>query len=169
MGRAPVGNSEEILELVYDRLRNFAKARFTQNDSLFGTELVHEAWLRLSAQQKWDSEAHFFAAVRNAMRNATVDYLRKKHAVKRGGDNVKVTTDVLDLEGPSQLSEIVVLSEALEALEAHDQRAANIVTLKFFACMTESEISEELKISRKTVGRDWAYARLWLQNHMQEN
>lgn len=162
-------NSDDILEVVYDRLRNFAKARFSQNDSLFGTELVHEAWLKLSAQQKWDSEAHFFAAARNAMRNATVDYLRKKNALKRGGNNAKVPLDVLNLEATTPLSEIIGISEALDALEQHDKRAANIVTLKFFACMTEAEVGTELGISKKTVTRDWAYAKLWLQNYMQEN
>lgn len=163
-----MGNSEEILELVYDRLRNFAKSRFTQNDSLFGTELVHEAWLRLGSEKTWDSESHFFGAVRNAMRNATADYLRKRNASKRGGNNAKVSMEVLDLESPSQLPEIISLSDALDELEKHDQRSANVVTLKFFACMTEEEISNELNVSRKTVTRDWAYAKLWLQNHMKE-
>lgn len=162
---ASSANSSDLLPLVYDRLRNFAKARFTQNASLFGTELVHEAYLRV-ANQQWESQAHFFGSVRNAMRNAIVDHLRKKGAIKHGGSLKRVDLAKLDFEGGSVLPEIVGLSDALDELAKHDPRAANVVTLRFFGCMTEQEIAEELGISQRTVSRDWTYARVWLRNEM---
>lgn len=161
-------NSDEMLTIVYDRLRNFAKKRFNQSDSLFGTALVHEAYLRVAGEDEWKGQAHFFGAVRNAMRNAIVDHIRKKSATKHGGDHHRVDFEGFDFEGPSLLPQIVRLSDALDALAEHDPRAASIVTLRFFACMQEDEIAEELGISRRTVVRDWTYARAWLEQALDD-
>ncbi|MEM7478886.1 MAG: ECF-type sigma factor [Planctomycetota bacterium] len=159
--------SEDILPIVYDRLRSFAKARFTQNDSLYGTELVHVAYLRVAGAGNWESEAHFFGAVRNAMKNAIADHLRKKASEKHGGKLRRTKFDEFDIEGKSALPEIIALSEAIDELEQHDDRAARIVTLRFFACMSEDEVAEELGISRRTVSRDWTYAKAWLKAQLQ--
>lgn len=162
-----MNNSDELLPLVYERLKNFAKARFTKNDSLHGTELVHEAYLRVAGEsQQWESVAHFFGGVRNAMRNAIVDHLRKKGAAKRTNEGRRVDYDLTNLEENSPLPQIVALSDALDNLALQDERAASVVTLKFFACMTEQEIAEELDISERTVSRDWTYARAWLRSEL---
>lgn len=161
-----MNNSSELLPIVYDRLRNFAKSRFTQNDSLFGTELVHEAYLRVSSSRTWDSQAHFFGAVRNAMRNAIIDHLRKKSTEKHGGRHQRIDVENLETVGEAVLPEIVALSDALNELAKTDERAANVVTLRFFACMTEDEVAEELQISRRTVAREWTYAKTWLRTTM---
>ncbi len=161
-------DSADILPIVYDRLRNFAKSRFTQNDSLFGTELVHEAYLRVANSDGWESQAHFFGAVRNAMRNAIIDHLRKKSTEKHGGNLQRVDAENIDFEGRTVLPEIVALSDALDELAKHDERAANIVTLRFFACMTEEEVAEELDLSRRTISRDWTYAKTWLRQAMEK-
>ena len=161
-----MNDSEKLLPLVYDRLRKFAKARFTQNDSLHGTELVHEAYLRVAGGQ-WESQAHFFGAVRNAMRNAIVDHIRKKGAVKHGGNYKRVDGSNFDFEGESLLPEIVALNDALDELNKHDERAASVVTLRFFGCMTEPEIAKELNVSQRTVAREWTYARAWLRKEME--
>lgn len=162
-------NSGELLPLVYERLKQFAKARFSKRDSLHGTELVHEAYLRVADEtQQWESVAHFFGSVRNAMRNAIVDHIRRKNAAKRSSEHKQVDRNMLDLEADSQLPQIVALSDALDALALQDERAANVVTLRFFACMTEREIAEELNIAERTVARDWVYARAWLRNVLAE-
>lgn len=164
-----MSDSSEILPLVYDRLRSFAKSRFNQNDSLFGTELVHEAYLRVANSTQWESQAHFFGAVRNAMRNAIIDHLRKKSTEKHGGQFNRIDGESFDFEGKTVLPEIILLSEALDELAKHDQRAANIVTLRFFGCMTEDEVATELGVSRRTVARDWIYAKTWLRDAMENS
>lgn len=162
-----MNDSSDMLPVVYDRLRNFAKARFNQNDSLFGTELVHEAYLRVAKSEDWENESHFFGAVRNAMRNAIIDHIRKKSTEKHGGQLSRIDSERLNFEGTAVLPQIVALSDALDELAKHDERAANIVTLRFFACMTEDEVAEELNISRRTVTRDWTYAKTWLRKEME--
>lgn len=61
----------ELLPLVYEELRKLAAARMVNEKSghtLDATALVHEAYLRLVGDQKFDSRGHFFAAAAEAMR-----------------------------------------------------------------------------------------------------
>jgi hypothetical protein len=59
--------ADQLLPLVYDELRKLAAARMARESApitLQPTALVHEAWLRLGADQQpaWGDRAHFFAA-----------------------------------------------------------------------------------------------------------
>lgn len=161
-------DSEAMLPIVYDRLRNFAKFRLCDGHSMFATDLVHEGYLRVSGSRVWDSQTHFLGAVRNAMRNAVVDHLRKKNSQKRGGGWNQIELDRLDSESNADLSQVVALSDALDRLAIHHNRAANVVTLKFFACMSDTEISTELDVSTRTVSREWAFAKAWLKLELSE-
>lgn len=159
--------SENYLPLVYDRLRKFARMRFGQNDSLTGTALVHEAYISIAeADQDWDNISHFMGAVRNAMRNAIVDHIRKKTSKKHGGGRRRI--EKFDFGGEFLLPEIVALNDALNELAVKDQRAASVVTMKFFACMTEAEIARVFDVSPRTITRDWTYARAWLRKELDD-
>jgi RNA polymerase sigma factor (sigma-70 family) len=63
---------------------------------------------------------------------------------------------------------IAAVDEALEELEGVDTRQAQIVELRFFAGFSVDEIASTLKISRATVKRDWATAKLWLRSRLLE-
>ena len=163
-----------MLPQVYERLRRFAKQRFSVNDSITGTELVHEAYLRLaSSDTHWDNQGHFLAAFRTAMRNVIVDHIRRKTTLKRGGayhqntgiDVDSVSSGVGD-HADTFLPRVVELADALDRLESQDARAAAVVTMRFFGCMTEAEIAADLNLSVRTVSRNWIYARAWLRDSM---
>ena len=68
-----------ILPLVYDELRKLA-AGYMANEgpdhTLNATALVHEAYLRLVGNQRFDNRGHFFAAAAQAMRRILVDHAR---------------------------------------------------------------------------------------------
>ena len=49
------------------------------------------------------------------------------------------------------------------ALEAKDQRKAELVKLRYFAGLTVEQAAEALGISASTADNDWAYARSWLR------
>lgn len=61
---------------------------------------------------------------------------------------------------------IVAVDDALEELELADPRQAQIVELRFFAGLTVEEIASALNISRATVKREWATAKLWLRSRL---
>src|SRR5688500_15052979 len=59
----------QLLPLVYDELRNLAAARMAAEHpghTLDATALVHEAYLRLVGDQRFDGRGHFFAAAAEA-------------------------------------------------------------------------------------------------------
>ena len=63
--------ADQLLPLVYDELRKLAAARVaaeTPGQTLDATALVHEAYLRLVGDQRFDDLGHFFVAASEAMR-----------------------------------------------------------------------------------------------------
>src|ERR1700690_2219967 len=94
----------ELLPLVYDELRNLAAVKMAAEapgDTLNATALVHEAYLRLVGDQKFDGRGHFFAAAAEAMRRILVDKARRKAAVRHGGGRMRVTLEESDRIGES--------------------------------------------------------------------
>src|SRR5580692_2390506 len=78
----------DILPLVYDELRRLAAARMADEapgHTFDATALVHEAYLRLVGDQRFDGRGHFFAAAAEAMRRVLVDHARDKGRQKRNG------------------------------------------------------------------------------------
>ncbi len=54
------------------------------------------------------------------------------------------------------------MDEALVALAAFDERKARVVEMKFFGGLNVEETAAVLKISPRSVMRDWNLARAWL-------
>ena len=49
------------------------------------TDILHEAWIKLSQREDWNGEAHFLATAAHAMRSVIVDHARAALSQKRGG------------------------------------------------------------------------------------
>jgi len=159
--------SGELLPLVYQELRRLAAARMAQEpagQTLQATALVHEAWLRMvgDGDRTWQNRAHFFGAAAEAMRRILVENARRKSRLKRGGDQVRLDIANLDLAATTPDDKILLMDEALELLQAEDADKARIVVLKFFGGLTNQEVAESLRVTERTVERQWAYAKAWL-------
>ena len=63
--------------------------------------------------------------------------------------------------------ELVELDEALERLQAINERQARIVECRFYGGMSVEETADALNVSPATVKRDWAIARAWLNRELQ--
>ena len=100
------------------------------------------------------------------MRQIRIDDARKRKRVKRGGDRERVALvgEVAAFE--QDPDEILTVNEALEKLEQEDSRLAEVVTLRYFAGLTEEEAASALGISRRTVQADWRLARAWLHREL---
>lgn len=159
--------ADQILPLVYDELRKLAVARLAEEkpgQTLQATALVHEAYIRLVGDEvgpEWNSRGHFFGAAAEAMRRILVENARKKNALKRGGDRVRVTLGEGDAV-VQEVDDLLALNEALELLEQKDVLAANVVKLRYFAGLSMSETAKSLGISQRTAERNWTYAKTWL-------
>jgi len=163
--------AERLLPVVYDQLRRIAHQhvrRERAGHSLYTTELVHEAYLRLlhpgdTDSDPWDGQAHYLAAAAKAMRNILVDRARARGAAKRGGDRRRLDlTDVGDLTADEVPLEVLDLEAALARLAEESPEKAELVSLRFYAGLTMQEAAAVLGISSTTADRHWAFARAWL-------
>jgi RNA polymerase sigma factor (TIGR02999 family) len=167
------------LEQVYARLRRIA-ARIMQSErkghTLWPTEVVHEALARsLDEGGKLDgslSIVDLIGRMSRVMRQVLVDHARRKNALKHGGGRGRVSLDQIDdieaaIEAPA--FDWVKLDGALEKLAKHDARRHHVVTLRFFGGLDNRQIARQLDLDERTVGRDWAAARLWLKQQMSAN
>jgi RNA polymerase sigma factor (TIGR02999 family) len=166
--------AEQLLPLVYDELRRLATAKMDREkpgQTLQATALVHEAYLRLvdgEKPQHWENRRHFFAAAAEAMRRILVERARRKAALTHGGQRQRLDLDglVLTNTGDDQSDELIALDEALAELEQHDEQAARLVKLRFFAGLSHQQAAEALGISRRVADRIWALARAWLYQQL---
>lgn len=159
--------AEALLPQVYEELRRLAAYKMAQEppgQTLQATALVHEAWLRLAAQDKqtYANRTHFFAVAAEAMRRILIDRARRRRAVRRGGEAQRVDTDALEIAAPIPDDELLALDEALERLAEHEPQKAELVKLRHFVGLTLTEAAVILGISEPTAKRYWAYARAWL-------
>jgi len=159
----------QLLPLVYNELRQLAAQKLAKEppgQTLQPTALVHEAYLRLVGDQKFEGRGHFFAAAAEAMRRILVENARRKQRIKHGGDRERLDIDIADLPTQMTSDELIALDNALEKLKQHDPIKAKLVELRYFAGMTIQQASEALGISRVTAHRYWTYARAWLRRQM---
>jgi RNA polymerase sigma-70 factor, ECF subfamily len=174
---ANLTDTSDTLELsaaTYEKLRRLA-AEYLRSEraghTLQPTALLHEAFLRVLKRPDhfWHSETHVIAFAARAMRRILISYGVARTRDKRGGPSVvRLPLDeALDFCAERDLN-IAAVDEALEELECADARQAQIVELRFFAGLSVDEIASTLKISRATVKRDWATAKLWLRSRLLE-
>jgi RNA polymerase sigma factor (TIGR02999 family) len=146
------------------RLAHHYMSRERAGHTLQTTALLDEAYLLLAdpTQPSWQNRTHFFAAAAQLMRRIMVDHARERHALKRGGGPLKVTLDEAAAVTKTRSEELLALDDALERLAGLDPRKSQIVELRYFGGLTVEEAAEFLKLSQRTVEREWNMAKAWL-------
>lgn len=162
---------DELIPLVYDELRRLAgryRAHEAHGNTLEATAIVHEAYLRLSAQQKlsWQNRAQFFGLASKLIRNILVDHARAQRAEKRGGGQFRLSISKADQFGSDPDVDLIDLSDAMSKLAIQYPQHSQIVELRYFGGLTIEETSEVMGISHATVERHWDFARAWLRREM---
>jgi RNA polymerase sigma factor (TIGR02999 family) len=163
--------AERLLPLVYSELRRLAAARMAgerPGHTLQPTALVHEAWIRLGADQQpdWQSRAQFFAAAAEAMRRILIDGARRRLARRRGGGAEHVDIDEIEVAGTADDARVMRVNDALEKFALTEPQKADLVKLRYFGGFTLEEAAAALGIAEPTARRWWAYTRAWLINEM---
>jgi RNA polymerase sigma factor (TIGR02999 family) len=162
---------ENLTPIVYNELRRLADHYLRDEHAaatLQPTALVHEAYMRLVAQNlpDWESRAHFFGVAAHLMRQILVDYARKRTSAKRGSGAPKSSIEDSVTFAPQPDHGIEALDDALNALAALDARKAKVIELRFFGGFSVEEIAQALGISVATVGREQRMAEAWLYREM---
>ena len=161
------GALDKLIPLVQPELHRLAHhymSRERTGHTLQTTALLNEAYLQLvdDSTRNWQNRTHFMAAAAQLMRRIMVDHARERCSLKRGGGALRVTLDDTALVTEKRSEELLALDEALERLTAEDPRKSRIVELRYFGGLTEKETAAFLKLSDRTVRREWRMARTWL-------
>jgi RNA polymerase sigma factor (TIGR02999 family) len=163
---------DRLMPLVYAELHRLAHIYMVREKSghtLQTSALVNEAFIRLidASRIEWKDRAHFFAISANVMRRILVEFARSRRSARRGGNPERVELDEGIVSPRERGSDLVALDDALTALAEVDPREAKVVELRFFGGLSVKETGEVLKVSGRTVMRDWDHARLWLLRELQ--
>jgi RNA polymerase sigma-70 factor (ECF subfamily) len=165
--------SDDLLPLVYAELHRLAKSymrRERPDHTLQATALINEAYLRLAREDTdWNNREHFIGVAANVMRRVLVDYARAHKAEQRGGGMKRVEMhDELSVSA-EKLDEVAALDEALQQLELQNPRQAKVVELRYFGGLSVEQIASHLKVSPRSVKRDWSVARIWLFRQLEQD
>ncbi len=163
---------DELIPLVYDELRRLAgryMRRENQGHTLQTSALINEAYLRLVDQKsvQWQNRAHFFGVAAQLMRRILVDHARSRLRAKRGG-GAQMVSLVESGATSEEVAEVIALDVALKDLAEMDPRKSQIVEMKFFGGLTTEEMAEVLKVTSRTVEREWRKAKAWLNRALKQ-
>jgi RNA polymerase sigma factor (TIGR02999 family) len=100
------------------------------------------------------------------MRQILVDFARLRRSAKRAHGLRPAALEEALVVTPQQSTSLVALDDALKSLARVDARKSQVVEMRFFGGLTEEETAEVLKISEKTVRRDWNLAKVWLMREL---
>jgi len=161
------GALEKLIPLVQPelhRLAHYYMGREAIGHTLQTTALLNEAYLQLvdDPKRSWQNRTHFVAAAAQLMRRIMVDHARERRALKRGGGALKVSLDDAALVTERRSEELLALDEALEKLAVLDPPKSQIVELRYFGGLTTEETAAFLKMSHRSVEREWTMAKAWL-------
>ena len=174
LGQAGAGDRQafdRLLPVIYQELRRVAARQLRRErpgHTLGVSGLVNEAYLKLldQLQVDWQSREHFYSVAARAMRQILIDYARKRQAGKRGGEWIRTSIENKQLGFDSPLEELLAVEEALERLDKIDARLRRLVEYRFYCGLTEEETAELLRVTVRTVQRDWVKARAWLYKEL---
>ena len=165
---------QKLTPLVYEELHRLAHrymAHERVGHTLQTSALLNEAYIRLMGGRSvpWQNRAHFFAVSAQIMRRILVDFARSKRNLKHGGGARQVTLDEAFLISPPEGNNLLALDDALTRLAKLNQRQSQVVELRYFGELKETEIAAVLKVSTRTVRNDWSLARAWLYRELNQD
>jgi len=162
----------EFFEAVYDTLHRQAQGymrRQSRQHTLWVTDVVHGAYAKMcgGSSMHWNDRHHFFSVAAKAMEQLLVDHARGKGRQKRTPLGKREALDDLQAAFEATIltktANILDVHEALGVLEQFAPRPADIARQKFFGQLSMDRIGTGLGIPKRTVEREWAFAREWLR------
>jgi RNA polymerase sigma factor (TIGR02999 family) len=162
---------EKLTPVLYKELHRMAHRYMRQErpgHTLQTTALINEAYLRLIAWKdvRWQNRAQFFGVSAQLMRKILVDFARSRNYAKRGGGARAISLEEVPAVSPDRARDIVAVDDALQRLAIIDPRKSQIVELRFFGGLTLEETAEVVKVSSRTIRREWDLAKTWLSREM---
>jgi len=163
--------NDDLNEFVYHELRTLAHKFMAQerdNHTLSATDLVHEAFVKLSnSDLTIKNEKHCFRTIARQMRRVLIDYGRNKKANKNNFN--KVVLDCTEALGVSDSTpDFQEINKAIDQLLLFDERSAEAIELVYFTNLTQAKAAEYLDVSLATLEREIKFGRAFINKCIQE-
>jgi RNA polymerase sigma factor (TIGR02999 family) len=161
--------ADDLVPLFYDELRAIARrtrAKVGRGLTMQTTALVNETYLKLRTARGWNDDSHFFCAAALAMRHVLVNHAKSRVTAKRGAGAEHLPLTAADQVAGEQDEMMINLNEALARLTEEAPRLAQVVECRYFGGYDEQATARALKMSERTVRRDWVLARAWLHREL---
>ncbi len=162
---------DDIVTAAYDELRAIAGAYLRRENrvhTLQATALVNELYIRLARvrEARFADRKHFYTFTAHLMRLVLIDHARRSKAAKRdqGEIIVPLHEELAWIDAASE--DMIALDQALDQLQAEDERKVRVIELRYFLGCTNEETAELLGVSRPTVDRDLEFAKAWLYRRL---
>lgn len=155
----------DLQKLAHARLRDGGRSTMLDTRSL-----VHESFLRYvqSGALRAEDRRTFFAYASQVMRSVIVNTARDRARQKRGAGHRPLTLDTHAVgEIAAGDDDVLRIHDALDALEATDEKLAQLVQMRYFGGYSEQEVADTLGVTVRTVQRQWLKARILLQAAME--
>lgn len=164
-------SADALFDAVYTRLKAMAGRQLGGHErgTLDTTAVVHELYLRVAADRElaFSHPAQFFAYAARAMRHLLCDHARDRLRQRAGGDWQRVTLTGTDQQlAINSAEQALALDQALLQLEHEHARCARVVELRYFAGLGLEQVATTLQLTRRTIDRDWRYARAFLHDRL---
>jgi RNA polymerase sigma factor (TIGR02999 family) len=164
---------DALFTALYDELHRLAQVHLRRSGgdlTISATTLLHDAYVELSGRSAvaFPDRNRFLGYASRAMRGLVIDYVRRRGALKRGGE--LTFTPLQDHHTPRDAGQgdLERLGHALEELSSIDPALSELVDLKFFCGFALAEIATMRSVSERTVQRDWAKARAVLHQSLHD-
>ncbi len=161
--------ADALFTALYGELHALAQRQLAREGpgmTLGVTTLLHEAYLDMANREGavFPDKARFMGYAAKVMRSLVIDYCRRRHARKRGGEFQITTLDENEAPAVAAGGDLDALGAALERLTALDPELAEVVDLKFFCGFSLTEIAAMRGVSERTLQRRWEKARIYLRS-----
>jgi len=162
-----MSNNKDLDEQLYQQLRQLANVLMRKERSghtLSPTDLVHDAYLKLSHKEfNFSDKKHYYQTLAQQMKRLLIDYGRHKATDKQQGalqaasytDSFGLSEEPLDMQ---------CLQDAVNSLQALDERSHEITELVYFAAVPVMEVAELMDLSIATVERDLKFGRAYIHD-----
>jgi RNA polymerase sigma factor (TIGR02999 family) len=101
------------------------------------------------------------------MRHILIDRARRKQTQRHGGQFERVDYEEYELAAPGPDDQLLTVNETLDKFALKHPLQAEVVKLRYFAGMTNEEVSQLMGISITTARNYWIFSRAWLFDEIQ--
>jgi RNA polymerase sigma factor (TIGR02999 family) len=168
----------KLVELLYPQLRRIALMRMVREKSGHTwqpTALVNELYLELTKVGKLERpSSHTAGAERSAFLGFVSHLMRRlliRHSrrLSRHAEKVPVEEVHLKVEADPLLQNQIEVDAVMAKLEALNPRLRAVVEMRVYEGLSGDAIAERLGCTRRTVIRDWNFAKQFLAEQLASN